>query len=85
MLFERYKDKYYHDVITNAFVVLEERIRSRSGAGLDVYGQQLVDYALNPRTGKLYVGDIESDIEAFEVILMVDLLLKSVERARTRS
>ena len=114
MLFERCKDKDYHDVITNAFVVLEERIRSRSGAGSEVYGQQLVDYAFNPKTGRLYVGDTESeresyflilrgvfgsfrnpashrlsrnesDVEAFEVILMVDLLLKSIERAPTRS
>lgn len=114
VLFERCKDKDYHDVVTNAFIVLEERIRTRSGAGQDIYGQQLVDYAFNPRTGRLYVADIEnerescflilrgmfgsfrnpashrltgneSDVEAFEVILTVDLLLKLIERARVRS
>ena len=113
-LLERCKDKDYHDVITNAFVVLEERIRTKSGAGSDVYGQQLVDYAFNPKTGRLYVGDTESeresyflilrgmfgsfrnpnshrltgndsDVETFEVILTVDLLMKLIERARMRS
>jgi uncharacterized protein (TIGR02391 family) len=113
LLFERCKDKDYHDVITNAFVVLEEKIRAKSGAQFDVYGQQLIDYAFNPKSGRLYVGETESeresyflilrgifgsfrnpsshhltgnesDVESFEIILTVDLLLKLVERARVR-
>lgn len=69
VLFERCKDKDYHDVITNAFVVLEERMRTRSGAGSDLYGQPLVDHAFNPKTGRLFVGDTESERESCFLIL----------------
>jgi uncharacterized protein (TIGR02391 family) len=113
-LYERCKDKDYHDVVTNAFPILEDRIRAKIGVDPSYSGRKLIDYAFNPKTGKLTLGETESEresfyfifrgalgflrnppshrltedesnVETFEIICMVDLLLKLVERARLRS
>lgn len=112
-LFDRCKDKDYHDVVTNAFPVLEDRIRAKIGVDPSYYGSKLIDYAFNPNTGKLILGETksereafyfifrgalgflrnppshrlaedESNIEAFEIICMVDLLLRIVDKAKLR-
>lgn len=113
-LYERCKDKDYHDVVTNAFTVLEDKIRAKIGVGASYSGIRLIDYAFNPNTGKLTLGETESEresfylifrgslgflrnppshrftedesnIEAFEIICMVDLLLRIVDKAILRS
>ncbi len=113
-LYERCKDKDYHDVVTNAFPVLEDRIRAKIGVDPNYSGRRLIDHAFNPNTGKLTLGETqsereafyfifqgalgflrnppshrltedESNVEAFEIICMVDLLLRLVDRARLRS
>jgi len=114
-LYERCKDKDYHDVITNAFPILEDRIRSKVGIDRSYSGKKLIDYAFNTNTGKLILGETsderqsfyfmfigangflrnppshhideetsESHNEAFNVICMVDLLLRLVDRAELR-
>ena len=113
-LYERCKDKDYHDVVTNAFPILEDRIRAKIGVDPSYSGRKLIDYAFNPKTGKLALGETksereafyfifqgalgflrnppshrltenESNIEAFEIICMVDLLLRIVDKAKLRS
>jgi len=112
-LYERCKDKDYHDVVTNAFPILEDRIREKIGVDPSYSGQKLIDHAFHPNTGKLILGKIsserqalhllfkgaigflrnppshrleedESDIESFEIILMIDLLLRIVDKAKLR-
>ena len=113
-LYERCKDKDYHDVVTNAFPILEDRIRAKIGVDPSYSGQGLIDHAFNANTGKLILGETlserkalhllfkgalgflrnppshrltedESNIETFEIICMVDLLLRIVDKARLRS
>jgi len=113
-LYERCKDKDYHDVITNAFPILEDRIRAKIGVGPSYSGKTLIDYAFHYNTGKLILGETsserealyfifrgaigflrnppshrltgeESNIETFETICMVDLLLRIVDKAKLRS
>jgi len=113
-LYERCKDKDYHDVVTNAFPILEDRIRAKIGADPSYSGRKLIDEAFNPKTGKLTLGETASEREAFyfifqgalgflrnppshrlteeenntetfEIICMVDLLLKIVDKAKLRS
>lgn len=113
-LYERCKDKDYHDVATNGFPILEDRIRAKIGVDPSYSGKKLIDYAFNPDTGKLTLGetqsereafyfifrgalgflrnppshrftDDESNIETFEIICMIDLLLRLVDKARLRS
>jgi uncharacterized protein (TIGR02391 family) len=113
-LYERCKDKDYHDVITNAFPILEDRIREKIGADPSYSGRKLIDHAFNPKTGKLTLGETENEkqsfyfifrgvigflrnpvahrlteeennIETFEIICMVDLLLRMIEKAKLRS
>ncbi|MDH5374828.1 MAG: TIGR02391 family protein [Candidatus Bathyarchaeota archaeon] len=113
-LYGRCKDKDYHDVVTNAFPILEDRIRAKIGVDTSYSGQKLIDYAFNPKNGRLMLGKIsneqqalyllfkgaigflrnppshsltedESNIEAFELICMVDLLLRIVDKAELRS
>jgi len=112
-LYERCKDKDYHDVITNAFPILEDRIRAKIGVDPSYSGRKLIDCAFNPNTGKLTLGETksereafyfifqgalgflrnppshrltehESDVETFEIICMVDLLLRIVDKAKLR-
>ena len=112
-LYERCKDKDYHDVVTNAFPILEDRIRAKAGVDPSYSGKRLIDYAFNPNTGKLTLGETKSEreafyfifrgalgflrnppshrltedegnIEAFEIICMVDLLLGIVDKAKSR-
>jgi uncharacterized protein (TIGR02391 family) len=113
-LFERCKDKDYHDVVMNAFTVLEDKIRAKIEVDPSYSGAKLIDYAFNPRDGKLTLGKTksehesfyflfrgslgflrnppahrfekdESDIEGLEIILMVDFLLRLVDKATLRS
>ena len=115
-LYERCKGKDYHDVVTNAFPILEDRIRAKIGVDPSYSGKKLIDYACKPNTGKLILGKTgseqesfyflfrgangflrnpqahrideemeESNIEAFEIICMVDLLLRLVEKAELRN
>lgn len=112
-LYERCKDKDYHDVVTNAFPILEDRIRKKIGVDPSYSGQRLIDHVFHPNTGKLILGKIpserqalhllfkgaigflrnppshrleedESNIESFEIILMIDLLLRIVDKAKLR-
>jgi uncharacterized protein (TIGR02391 family) len=113
LLYKRCKDKDYHDVVTNAFPILEDRIRAKIDVDPSYSGQKLIDYAFNPKTGKLILGETsseqqalhllfrgaigflrnppshrlaedESNVEAFEIICMVDLLLRIVDKAKLR-
>lgn len=113
-LYDRCIDKDYHDVLTNAFPILEDRIRAKIGVDKSYYGKKLINHAFNPKTGKLILGETpseqesiyllfngaigflrnptshslmedESNIESFEIICMVDLLLKFVKKAKLRS
>lgn len=113
-LYERCKDKDYHDVLTNAFPILEDRIRAKISVDPSYSGQKLIDHAFNPNTGRLVLGQTqserealhllfkgaigflrnppshritedESNIESFEIIHMIDLLLRIVDKAKLRS
>jgi len=113
-LYERCKDKDYHDVVTNAFPILEDKIRAKVGVDASYSGKTLIDYAFNLNTGKLILGktegerqalyfifrgalgflrnppshrltEDESNIEAFEIICMIDLLLRIIDKSKLRS
>jgi len=61
-LLERCANKDYQDAIRNAFPLLEDRIRSRLGINREEYfGDKLIDYAFNPKTGKLELGGSEAE------------------------
>ena len=62
-LMERCRDKDYHDIISNAFSLLEDRIRHRVGADTSYYGTKLIDYAFSPKSGKLSLGDTDAEKE----------------------
>ena len=97
--YERCKDKDYQDVVTNAFAVLEDRIRAKIG----------IDPSYSAKTGKLTLEETvseqeslyflfrgafgffrnppshrliedESNIESFEIIHMIDLLVRIVTK-----
>lgn len=55
--------KDYHDVATNAFPILEDRIRKRLGLSREYHGKKLLDHALNPTSGKLLIGDTRAEKE----------------------
>lgn len=112
-LFERCKDKNYHDVVTNAFTVLEERIREKINIGPKCTGFRLINHAFHCQSGKLTLGETvrerasflllfhgaleflgsphahrfteeENSIEAFEIICIVDFLLRLVNKSSLR-
>jgi len=62
-LMERCKDKDYHDIVSNAFPLLEDRIRKRVGVDTSYYGTKLIDYTFNPKSGKLSLGDTDAEKE----------------------
>lgn len=113
-LYQRCTNKDYHDVVTNAFPVLEDRIRAKISVDASYSAQKLIDHAFKSETGRLILGETsseqnalhllfkgafgflrnppshrltgeESNIEAFEIVCMVDLLLRIVDKARLRS
>ena len=51
------------DVVTSAFRILEERIRTKIGASFESHGSDLINEALNPKTGKLTFGKTEAERE----------------------
>lgn len=51
------------DVVTSGFRILEERIRTRIGAGLSSHGVDLVTEAFNPSNGKLIFGKAQPEQE----------------------
>ena len=102
--------------MTNAFPLLEDRIREKAGADRSCCGDKLIDFALNPESGRLILGDSAAEREgayflfkgamrflrnppshtltvtvdegrnaAIKVMYMVDLLIKLLDKARSRS
>jgi len=55
-LIERCAHKDYHDTVTNAFPLLEDRMRSKLDVGREYSGDQLVNLAFNPDSGRLSLG-----------------------------
>ena len=53
--------KDYHDIITNAFPILEDRIRDK--LSLVEREQKLLEEAFNPQTGKLELGNSAAERE----------------------
>jgi len=51
------------DIITSAFRILEERIRTRIGASHECHGVDLIKEALHPQTGKLTFGKTDAERE----------------------
>ena len=113
-LYKRCKDKDYHDVVGNAFPILEDRIREKTGLDPSICGQPLMNKAFSPSNGILTLGDTaseheglyllfkgaigflrnpeshslideETNIESLELMLMIDLLLRFVDKAKPRS
>jgi len=60
-LVERCAKKDYHDTVTNAFALLEDKMRERIGEGRESYGEQLVNLCFNPDSGRLILGQTESE------------------------
>jgi len=106
--------KSKEDAITNAFRILETRIRNRVGADASLVGVDLADAAFHPSKGKLIVGQADSEKQAvhllfrsafgafrnpashryvqdlgeadvLEVVVLVDLLLRLLNRASSRT
>ena len=51
------------DIVTSAYRILEERIRKKINVGYDRSGVELVCDAFNPKTGKLFFGETDSERE----------------------
>lgn len=60
--------KDYHDVVTNSFALLEDRIRSKLGVGREQFGEELVNLAFNPSKGKLVLGETPSEREGIYLL-----------------
>jgi uncharacterized protein (TIGR02391 family) len=57
LLIEKCANKDYHDTVTNAFTILEDKLRKKLGVDRnDYFGEKLIDYAFNPSNGKLILG-----------------------------
>lgn len=67
-LYELCAGKDYHDVVTNAFTVLEDRIRSKAGLDPSHTGTKLMDEVFNPSTGLLVSGSTHNEREFFYLI-----------------
>ena len=52
------------DIITSAFRILEERIRTKIGEGYDKCGLELLTDAFHPKTGRLIFGKSPAEQEA---------------------
>jgi len=57
------RKKDAEDIVTSAFRILEERIREKIGVSFERHGSDLVNEALNPKTGKLVFGKTEGERE----------------------
>ena len=55
--------KEAEDIVTSAFRILEERIRAKIGASYERSGTDLINDALNPKTGKLTFGKTTAEQE----------------------
>lgn len=60
---ENCNNKNYRDTITNAFPIIEDRLRKKVRVDREKYGSDLVDYAFNPKSGKLILGATEAERE----------------------
>ncbi|MCP8319974.1 MAG: TIGR02391 family protein [archaeon] len=60
-LTERCIGKDYHDTLSNAFPLLEDRIRNKASLDKSFCGDKLIDAAFNPERGKLVLGDTEAE------------------------
>jgi hypothetical protein len=63
-LVKRCIGKDYHDILTNAFPILEDRIRKKIDDLEPNIQKQLVDIAFNPDNGKIELGDSRAEKEA---------------------
>jgi len=55
--------RYAEDILTSAFRILEERIRTKITASPASHGVDLVQEAFHPKTGKLTFGKTEAERE----------------------
>ena len=55
-------------VVTEATRILEDRLRSRSGAPKDKFGMDLATYALSPKAPKLVVSELDAEQEAAHLL-----------------
>lgn len=55
-LVERCTHKDYHDTVTNAFALLEDKMRSKLGIGREYSGEELIPLTFNPEKGRLTLG-----------------------------
>lgn len=58
----------YDDAIFNAFKTVEAELRRRSASGHDDIGVELVSKALQPRSGRLRLSDIEAEQQAAHLL-----------------
>jgi len=63
------KDKSYNDVLTNALMVLEDRVRVKLGVDSSYSGLKLIDYAFHPTTGKLLLGETDRERQSLYLVL----------------
>jgi hypothetical protein len=62
-LVERCAHKDYHDTLTNALAVLEDRMRSKLNVGREYFGEKLINLAFNPEKGRLALGETSAGKE----------------------
>jgi len=67
-LLDRCAGKDYHDVVTNAFALLEDKIRHKLGVGREHFGEKLIDLAFNTYKGKLVLGQTLAEKEGIYLL-----------------
>lgn len=60
-LWEKCNGKNYHDTLTNAITLLEDRIREKTKLGREHYGAELIDLVFSSKDPKLIVSNIEEE------------------------
>jgi uncharacterized protein (TIGR02391 family) len=67
-LVDRCAGKDYHDVVTNAFALLEDEIRQKLGVGREQFGGSLIDLAFSPDKGGLVLGQTPAEKEGIYLL-----------------
>ena len=78
-------NKNYHDTVSNAFPILEDRIRQKLSVNRDYHGSELIDLAFNPKTGKLVLGETEAEKEGTYFLFKGALMFIRNPPAHTQS
>jgi len=84
-LLEKCMNKNYHDTVSNAFPILEDKIRQKLNVSRDYHGSDLIDLAFNPGKGRLILGETNAEKEGIYFLFKGALMFIRNPPAHTQS